>query len=82
MHICGIWDSDCWPVCSIGLICHPSRTAANEDLLIVWSLEVFPHCESSETSRSETLCEGPHSDLEYVVFLSSIGKRAEVGQMW
>lgn len=29
-----------------------------------------------------SVSEGPHSDLEYVVFLSSIGKRAEVGQMW
>lgn len=51
MHICGIWNSDCWPVCSISSICHPSRTPANEDLLIVRSSEVFPNCEDFQIMK-------------------------------
>lgn len=40
-------------------------------LWIQWDFQVW-----------NSLCEGPPSELEYVVFLSSIGKRAELGQMW
>lgn len=92
MHACGIRNSDCWQVCcSISLICHPSRTSANDALLIVWSLAwvltlLWIQCDDLLNFRiRSSLCLKVQTQTwnkqMYLVGMSSTWKRSEVGQV-
>lgn len=92
MHICGIRNSDCWQVCcSISLICHPSRASANEALLIVWSSAwlltlSWIQCDDLLNFQiRKSLCLKVQiqtwNKQMYLVGMSSIWKRSEVGQV-